>query len=107
MKIEVEITKEEIEFLKQLKNYFGEHDKTLFEHKAYPVLDSLVKKLNIQPVSCSAIDIVKWIADCPYVIDEATVPKMGIDANKNQVVGNISLSYVKWEQLRLIAQHYR
>jgi len=50
MKIEVEITKEEIEFLKQLKNYFGEHDKTLFEHKAYPMLDNIVKKLNIQPV---------------------------------------------------------
>lgn len=50
MKIEVEITKEEVEFLKQLKNYFGEHDKTMFEHKAYAMLDRLVKKLNIQPV---------------------------------------------------------
>lgn len=46
MKILVEITKEEIEFLKQLKNYFGEHDKILFEHKAYPMIDNLVKKLN-------------------------------------------------------------
>lgn len=30
--------------LKQIRNYFGENDKTLFEHKAFAILDSLVKK---------------------------------------------------------------
>ncbi len=46
------------------------------------------------------IDILKWIADCPYSIDEATICKLGIDAAPNQVVGNISLSYTVWKQLQ-------
>lgn len=28
--------------LKAIKNYFGEHDKTMFEHRAYALLDSLI-----------------------------------------------------------------
>ena len=50
MKIEIEITEQEVKDLKAIRNYFGEHDKTLFEHKAYAVVDSLVKKLNIPTV---------------------------------------------------------
>lgn len=50
MKIEIEITEQEVKDLKAIRNYFGEHDKTLFEHKAYAVVDSLVKKLNIPAV---------------------------------------------------------
>ena len=50
MKIEIEITKQDIKDLKTVRNYFGEHDRTIFEHKAYAVLDSLVKKLNIPVV---------------------------------------------------------
>jgi hypothetical protein len=29
--------------IKRLRNYFGEHDKTLFEHRAYSLLDSILK----------------------------------------------------------------
>lgn len=47
MKIEIEITEQELKDLKTVRNYFGEHDKTLFEHKAYVVVDRLFKKLNI------------------------------------------------------------
>jgi len=50
MKIEIDITEQEVKDLKAIRNYFGEHDKTLFEHKAYAVVDSLVKKLNIPSV---------------------------------------------------------
>lgn len=53
MKKEMEITKEDIEFLKQLKIYYAENDKIMFEHKAYPMLDSLVKKLHLHYVSKS------------------------------------------------------
>jgi len=53
MKIEIEITEQELKDLKAVRNYFGEHDKTLFEHKAYAVVDSLVKKLNIPAVISS------------------------------------------------------
>lgn len=46
MKIEIEITEQEIKDLKLIRNYFGEHDKTPFEHLAYSELDKLVKKLQ-------------------------------------------------------------
>ena len=58
-------------------------------------------------VSGSAIDVVKWIADCPINIDEATVPKAGIDAAPEQVVVNLSLSYKWWLKLKEVAEHCR
>jgi hypothetical protein len=29
--------------LRAIRNYFGEHDKTMFEHRAYTLLDNLIK----------------------------------------------------------------
>jgi hypothetical protein len=63
--------------------------------------------LGLFSVSGSAIDILIWLADCYYTIDEATVPKGGIDVAPQQVVGNISLNYKSYKQLRDIAEHYR
>lgn len=63
--------------------------------------------LDLFAVSGSAIQVIKWMADCPYTIDQATVPKGGIDAAPMQVVGNMSLSYLKYKQLRDVAEHYR
>ena len=40
------ITQEDLKNLKRIRNYFGEHDKTLFEHSAYSILDSLLHKLE-------------------------------------------------------------
>lgn len=57
MKIEIEITEQEIKDIKAVRNYFGEHDKTCFEHMAYAVLDRLVKKLNIPCV-------IKSVCEC-------------------------------------------
>ncbi|MFW6247393.1 MAG: hypothetical protein ACOC22_04470 [bacterium] len=62
--------------------------------------------LDLFAVSDSAIDVILWLADCPYSIDQATVPKDGIDAAPRQVVGNMSLGYVKYKQLRDVAEHY-
>lgn len=36
--------KETIKELKLIRNYFGEHDKTMFEHKAFAILDKIIKK---------------------------------------------------------------
>lgn len=30
----------------EIKNYFGENDKTPFQHKAYVVLDNLIKTMK-------------------------------------------------------------
>jgi len=46
MKIEIEINEQDLKDLKAVRNYFGEHDKTMFEHKAYAVLDKFYKKLT-------------------------------------------------------------
>ncbi len=32
----------DIKDLKELRNYFGEHDKTIFEHRAFEIIDKLV-----------------------------------------------------------------
>lgn len=45
------------------------------------------------------IDAVKGVLDCPYMIDEATVPKGGIEVNPNQVVLNLSISLVRYREL--------
>jgi hypothetical protein len=63
--------------------------------------------LDLFAVSGSAIEVIKWMADCPYNIDKATVPKGGIDVAPMQVVGNMSLSYLRYKQLRDVAEHYR
>ena len=60
MKIEIEITEQEVKDLKAIRNYFGEHDKTLFEHKAYAVVDSLVKKLN-KPAVINSVAAPEWL----------------------------------------------
>lgn len=39
-------TTEEVKDLKRIRNYFGEHDKTLFEHCAYSYLDNVLKRIN-------------------------------------------------------------
>ena len=51
MKYEIEMTKQEIKDLRAVRNYFGENDRTIFEHKAYAILDGIVKKLNTPRVS--------------------------------------------------------
>ncbi len=39
-------TTEEVKALKRVRNYFGEHDKTLFEHWAYSYLDNILKWIH-------------------------------------------------------------
>lgn len=46
MKIEIEINEQDLKDLKAVRNYFGEHDKTIFEHKAYAIIDKFYKKLT-------------------------------------------------------------
>ena len=50
-----------------------------------------------------ATEIIKWIANSPYNIDFDSVPKAGIDSCPEQVVGNLSLSYVMYKKLLEVA----
>lgn len=36
----------ELKDIKEIRNYFGEHDATVFEHKAFLILDRLTKHLE-------------------------------------------------------------
>jgi len=44
----MKIKQRELDSLRKVRNYFGEHDKTIFEHSAYRILDDLFKKLQDQ-----------------------------------------------------------
>ena len=46
MKKLIEINEQDFKDLKAVRNYFGEHDKTMFEHRAYAILDKFYKKLT-------------------------------------------------------------
>lgn len=46
MKIIISITDQELKDLKLIREYFGEHDETLFEHASYDTMDRLVKKVQ-------------------------------------------------------------
>lgn len=67
MKYEIEMTEQDLKDLRAVRNYFGENDRTIFEHKAYAILDRLVKKLNTPRVSNSFCpecgDNSGWYAD--------------------------------------------
>lgn len=62
MKCEIEMTEQEIKDLRGVRNYFGENDRTMFEHKAYAILDRLVKKFNTPRVIKSVC------GDCLYYL---------------------------------------
>lgn len=51
--------------------------------------------------------VLKAIDECPYFLDEATIPKNGIDANPSQVVANMSISYVKLQKISEAVKKYR
>jgi hypothetical protein len=46
------------------------------------------------------VKAIKDVLECPYYLDEATIPKAGIDSAPNQVVGNMSMSIVKRRALQ-------
>lgn len=71
------------------------------------IAEELAILFAIPDVNGSAIDIIKWMADSPYTIDSATVPKGGIDVAPKQVVDTLSLCYLKYRQLLDVAKHYR
>lgn len=46
MKVTIEISEQELKDLRRVRNYFGKHDKTMFEHAAYVIVDNVVKKIQ-------------------------------------------------------------
>ena len=46
-------------------------------------------------------DVIEWLYGCPYIFDEATIPRAGIAAAPEQVVVNMS---VAWPTIQRIAE---
>jgi hypothetical protein len=44
------LTEQEVKDLKLIKNYFGTHDRTTFEHFAYAFLKQLIEKIKTNEV---------------------------------------------------------
>lgn len=79
----------------------------------YPELNSNRKTelkeelLSFVDINNRVINILTWLADSPYTIDSASVPKMGIDVAPQQVVGILSLGYLKYKELCDLAKKYK
>lgn len=56
MNVKIEISEQEIKDIKSIRNYFGEHDKTVFEHSAYDIIDRFLNKIKGQSAATSIID---------------------------------------------------
>ncbi len=68
MKRTIEVTEQELKNLKLIRNYFGEHDKTQFEHLAYSELNKLIKKLQQADVMlsvCCGEKLIEFKTYCP------------------------------------------
>ena len=52
------------------------------------------------------VSVIRSILECPRLLDEATVPKAGIDAAPNQVVFNISCAYLKVKDMQRALDSY-
>jgi hypothetical protein len=82
MKIEIEITEQEIKDLKLIRKYFGEHDKTQLEHLAYSELDKLVKKLQ-------QADVIKSVCTCIAFHKSDECYKLGCKAHRSDGVQTV------------------
>jgi hypothetical protein len=75
-KTNMNITQEDLKNLKRVRNYFGEHDKTLFEHRAYSILDSLLRKLE-QLQQHGVMQGLPYYQLCPKCLGEGQVASIG------------------------------
>lgn len=56
--------------------------------------------LRLHEVNQELLEALKGICDCPQFVDEATVPKAGIEAAPQQVVVNMSVALVRLRKAR-------
>jgi hypothetical protein len=53
------------------------------------------------------LELLEQIIDCPYSIDQATVPYAGMDARREQVVFQYSISYARIYQARELIKNIK
>ncbi len=65
--------------------------------------EAFVQILGLFAINKDTIEVISWMAECPYNIDTASIPKAGIEVAPQQVVGTLSLNYLKYKQLCAVA----
>jgi len=63
--------------------------------------------LDLFELGKRGLELIEWMSDCPYRVDDATIPRVGIEVMPDRVVGNMSLSYVKYLELCDIGKCYK
>lgn len=74
-----------------------ECDKAIIE--CGKIRDALNKQADLIRVIELADELLNDINDCPTFVDQATVPKNGVEVNPQQVVLNMSISLIKYRAI--------
>jgi len=62
---------------------------------------------NLRQAAQAALEALGDLLDCPYDLDEATIPKAGIDAAPEQVVGTMCVALARMRALRTKVKELR
>lgn len=62
---------------------------------------------DLRQAAQAALEALEDLLDCPYDIDQATVPKAGIDAAPQQIVGTMCVSLARMRALRVAVKTFR
>lgn len=71
------------------------------------ILKAMDEYYNYRTKKDEMINILRWVSDSPYVVDSATVPKMGVNVAPEQVVVNVSLGWVIWQKIQKLMEGHK
>jgi len=93
--------------LRLIRNYFGEHDKTLFEHRAYTLLDSLIKHFEKgEPIiEENGVDWNIWQNLKSFEEKEQSIWKT--QSNLREIMLKVDLSNKERRELEFVANQER
>ena len=69
----------------------------------YSTDDANVILFDLFKTNDEMVNLIRWLSSCPYLIDEDTVPRNGIDTTPEQVVGNMSIAYLMYLELKRLS----
>lgn len=98
--MKLEITKQDLKDLKAIRNYFGEHDKSMFEHKAYAVLNRIigqVKHKHIGIICLNKHDFLDYLKCNNITVRIGEVKKTFISGNITYIMFSNVCDMASWD----------
>lgn len=87
----------------ELTRQIGEAITALRERLAQPEQEPVAdEEIKLRELNAELLEALTEICDCPQWVDDATVPKAGIDSAPQQVVVNMSVALMKVRKARAI-----